>query len=163
MTEYNEENSSDTFNIDEYIPFQIVLTEMLMYRVGKPNLAAEVAAVEPLSQGESRVLSFIYAGKASSPSDLIEHLFIDKALVTRNVASLVKKGLLEVSADESDKRRKNLRVSPKGERSAKALVALMEDFALHVDSCIEKEEKQALMETLAKLNKACHSYQKKSP
>jgi len=158
MTTEDQLDQQQDFDIDKYIPFQIVLTEMLMYRVGKPNQAKDVAAVESLSQGESRILTFIYSGKASSPSDLIEHLYIDKALVTRNVNSLVKKGLLAVEQDSQDRRRKNLAVTDKGEKAALALVVRMQDFERHLDTAISAEEKQALMKTLSKLNDLCHTY-----
>ena len=113
-SEKDKQQRVTNFNIDQYIPFNVMFTEMLMFRVGRPD--KHVKAPVDVSQGECRVLTFVFLGKASSPTDLTENLSMDRALVTRNINSLEKKGLITISKDPSDKRRRLLALTEKGNK-----------------------------------------------
>lgn len=147
-----------SFDIGSYIPYQVIFSEMLMYRVGRADQHPNIASVAQISQGESRVLTFVYLGRAASPSDLTEKLSMDRALVTRNITSLEKKGLIAITKDPEDLRRKLLALTDEGGRVAVELVDLYVAFNRYLESALSKSERQALMKTLGKLNNACHEF-----
>jgi len=146
------------FDIGSYIPYQVIFSEMLMYRVGRADQHPNIASIAPVSQGESRVLTFVYLGRATSPSDLTEKLSMDRALVTRNITSLEKKGLIAIAKDPKDLRRKLLALTDEGERVAVELVDLYVAFNSYLESALTKSEKQTLLKTLGKLNNACYEF-----
>lgn len=147
-----------SFDIGSYIPYQVVFSEMLMYRVGRADQHPNITSIAPISQGESRVLSFVHLGRAASPSDLTEKLSMDRALVTRNITSLEKKGLIAITKDPKDLRRKLLALTELGERVAIELVDLYAIFNQYLESVLSKSERQTLLKTLGKLNNACHEF-----
>lgn len=146
------------FNINTYIPYQIVYTELMMYRMGKPHLHPNITALASVSQGEIRVLLFVFMGLACSPSELVEKLGIDKTLVTRNTTSLRSKGLLEMQQDLSDKRRKVFEITPKGNTLAQEIANLSMEFDQYFNDYLTKTEKKSLLSILAKLNRACQDF-----
>lgn len=145
------------FSLDDYIPYNILYTELLMYRSGRSELDSSLLDSQPLSQGEMRVLVFVYCGKARAPSDFIDSLGMDKALVTRNINSLRDKRLIDVSQDQQDKRRKVIKLTDAGSRCAIDYVNTLSQFSEYYDSAITKAEKKSLLRILAKLNAACRS------
>lgn len=145
-----------SFNLDTYIPFNILYTELMMYRSGRKDIEMALVDGKPLSQGELRVLVCIYFGKAASPSDFIEALGMDKALVTRNINSLSAKNLIVLTQDTSDKRRKLISLTSVGEEVGAEVSKILNKYNDFFDSAITKAEKKSLLKILSKLNAACH-------
>lgn len=146
------------FDIKEYLPFNIIFTEMLMYRVGRPDQHSKVKALIDISQGESRVLTFMFSGQAKSPTDLTENLNMDRSLVTRNISALEKKELITIRKDPSDKRRRLLNLTDKGNEVAIELVSVYANFNDFLNDAITANEKRTIIKILDKLNKACDQY-----
>ncbi|MGB0899990.1 MAG: MarR family winged helix-turn-helix transcriptional regulator [Psychrobium sp.] len=153
MSKQNYDDGS--FNLDTYIPFNILYTELMMYRSGRKDMETTLVDGKPLSQGELRVLVCIYFGKATSPSDFTEALGMDKALVTRNINSLSAKHLISLTQDEADKRRKLIGLTERGREVGFNITKVLSKYNDFFDSAITKAEKKSLLKILSKLNAAC--------
>lgn len=152
----SKQNYNDgSFSLDSYIPFNILYTELMMYRVGRKDMETTLVDGKPLSQGELRVLVCIYCGKAASPSDFTDALGMDKALVTRNINGLSAKGLIELTQDEQDKRRKNISLTELGIEVSVSVVKTLSQYNDFFDGAITKAEKKSLLKILSKLNAVC--------
>lgn len=153
MSKQNYDDGS--FDLDSYIPFNVLYTELMMYRVGRKDMETALVDGKPLSQGELRVLVCIYFGKAASPSDFTEALGMDKALVTRNINSLSSKHLITLTQDENDKRRKVITLTNSGREVGASVTKILSKYNDFFDSAITQTEKKSLLKILSKLNAAC--------
>lgn len=153
MSKKNYDDGS--FDLDSYIPFNVLYTELMMYRAGRKDMETALVDGKPLSQGELRVLVCIYFGKAASPSDFTEALGMDKALVTRNINSLSSKHLITLTQDANDKRRKVITLTNSGREVGASVTKILSKYNDFFDSAITQTEKKSLLKILSKLNAAC--------
>jgi DNA-binding MarR family transcriptional regulator len=82
----------------------------LMHLYRAQRLRALRDAGHELAPMEGRVLGFLHRHPGATQSEVAAHFGRDKAQVARLVAALRARGLLEVRADEADRR--NLRLHP---------------------------------------------------
>ncbi|RYE93689.1 MAG: MarR family transcriptional regulator, partial [Oxalobacteraceae bacterium] len=68
-------------------------------------------AQHDLAHMEIKVLGFFARHPGGSPSDLVAHSGRDKAQVARQIRALRERGLLDVQADELDRRSSRLSLS----------------------------------------------------
>lgn len=108
-------------------------------------------AAHDLSHMEARALGFFAARPGATQSELVQHSGRDKGQVARLIAGLRERGLLEASADATDKRSVRLQVSAAG----KALQQQVRKQARHVSAQavagLDEAECRQLLALLAKL------------
>ncbi len=146
------------FNIDSYIPYRLVFTQQLMHQVAKPESEANGTGGNALSRSEARVLAILYIGIANSPSDIADAAILDRAAVTRLIASLTNKKLTKAAKDAGDRRRKMLGLTRRGRQAAARIVGNMEKFGAYLSASLTAAEQKNLFATLDKLNAACRDY-----
>ena len=96
-----------------------------------------------LTPNEIVVLSSL--DSVSIASDIAKDSEVSKALVSRSVASLKEKQLIQVSISEVDKREQKLVLTDDGRRIAVIIDELNEDFARTAFSSLQENEKRVLM------------------
>ncbi|MBR4801010.1 MAG: winged helix-turn-helix transcriptional regulator [Clostridia bacterium] len=96
-----------------------------------------------LTPNEIVVLSSL--DSVSTASDIAKDSEVSKALVSRSVASLKEKQLIQVSISEVDKREQKLVLTDDGRRIAVIIDELNEDFARTAFSSLQENEKRVLM------------------
>lgn len=150
-------NASE-FDIYQYIPFLLVRCQHVMHQVIRPESAMAVKSAESLTQVEFRIL-FIVALKGSfSPSDIAEYTFVDRAVVTRAIASLKKKNLIFSEKSTLDQRSKVISLTSLGSEISKQSISYLKEFSDHLDQSITASEKQSLMKILDKLLASAKEY-----
>ena len=157
-TQASHVRNGPDFDIGGYIPYRLVFTQQLMHQVAKPEREANGAGGNALSRSEARVLTILYIGVANSPSDLADAAILDRAVVTRLIASLTNRKLIKTVKDTSDRRRKMLRLTQRGRQAAARIVGSMEAFGAYLNASLTAAERKNLFSILDKLNTACRSY-----
>jgi DNA-binding MarR family transcriptional regulator len=101
MPKTNDASTTRRDGIDETLLEQI---HSLMHQYRRRQYQALRDAPESVTHMESKVLSFFIGHPGAKPSDLAAHSGRDKGQLTRLIAGLRERGLLEAVADESDRR-----------------------------------------------------------
>jgi len=103
------------------MPDDFDLERMLSYRISKLYHRSYAAAAKDiagrgLALREWRVMALVGPKRKMRASDLVDGSLMDKASVSRAVATLVERGLLTTEADPSDGRVQRLSLTPAGRR-----------------------------------------------
>jgi DNA-binding MarR family transcriptional regulator len=80
-----------------------------------------------LSLSEWRILAIVGAEQPIYASAIAERGLLEKSRISRLVARLTERGLLESRADETDTRRQWLRLTPEGERTFQEIARISLD------------------------------------
>lgn len=105
------------------------LTELLGYRLNRLSVAIgqraalDAGAIAGLTLPEYRVTVALMSRGPLGVAGLQQAMLIDKAWISRTLASLSRKGLVESFDDPTDGRRTTFRLSRDGRRAASALIA----------------------------------------
>jgi DNA-binding MarR family transcriptional regulator len=99
-----------SFDIEQSLTFRI----SSLYGVLSAGTIQELSGTYGLAFREWRVMAILAKHEPLSASDLVARSPMDKASVSRAVASLVRRSLVVVAQGEADARVKVLRLSPDG-------------------------------------------------
>jgi len=101
----------------------------------------------------------LLASKGSmAPSAIADEYGFDRAVVTRALSALVKKALLTNERDKNNQRSKVATLTTLGEEYAGIEFSVLEKYGSHLDSALDKEEKDTLFKLLEKLLDANKTY-----
>lgn len=103
---------------------------------------------------EWRVIANLGRQPEMSANEVVERSAMDKVTVSRAVAALEQKGLLQRSRDAGDKRKSQLRLSPRGEAVYAEIVPLALGFERDLLARLTPEERAVLERVIAKLTEA---------
>ncbi len=103
---------------------------------------------------EWRVIANLGRQPEMSANEVVERSAMDKVTVSRAVAALEQKGLLQRSRDAGDKRKSQLRLSPRGEAVYAEIVPLALGFERDLLARLTPEERAVLERVIAKLTDA---------
>ncbi len=144
-------NGAKAFDIHTYIPFRLVVAQTKMHASLRPESAEGARAIAELSQTEFRILVLLASKGPMQPSAVAEEYGFDRAMVTRALSSLAKKGLLTNERQESNQRSKIAVLTEKGREYAQVEFSVLEHYGQHLDKALNKGEKAKLFEILDKL------------
>lgn len=116
-------------------------------------------ALEPLGIGvpEWRLLAFLAVKGSSSAAAMNAEMWMDKAQISRALATLVERGLVRREADPTHHKRQLLRLSTAGRRlHAKAMAAARAQQA-QLLLALTPQERAGLFSALAKLRRLAES------
>lgn len=139
------------FEWEAYIPFQLVRTQLWMHRILRPESSPSVRAIADVSKAESRVILVVAFNREITPSEISDNIGLDRATVTRAIASLASKELIVTTMLPSDQRSKCVHITTKGKLLCDELIALMRSFDDHLNSVLDMSEKDSLIQILEKL------------
>lgn len=150
---------SSEFDLEAYIPYSLVRTQLWMHRVLQPERAASVREIANISQTESRVIQLVAQNQPITPSQVADKMGFDRAVVTRSINTLAAKHLVDLTPNIDDQRSKSLTLTSIGAQLCDALTSVMEDFSEHLNTLLSEKEKATLLKTLDKLLQGTLDYQ----
>ena len=140
------EHDSSSLVLSEFLPYRIVVLGHLISR-----RLARAYADENITIPEWRVLAVISQADAMAARDVVAKTPLDKMAVSRAVASLEEKALVERQSDPTDKRVAELRLSAEGRALFARVAGLAMDYEARLLATLAPDEQQALLAILAKL------------
>lgn len=108
----------------------------------------EIVKEEGLSFGIHPLLIKIYKNEGINQEKLAEIFHLNESTITRNLRKLEDKGFIE---RKKEKRKKIIKVTPKGKRSAQKVMDYDEKWDEKIKENITEEEYNNLMKTLEKI------------
>ena len=151
-------NYSCDFDIDSYIPYRLVQTQLWMHSVINPENTPDAQAIAVLSKTEFRVITLIALKGPIAPSDIAANVGLDRAVATRCLSSLRRKGLIVTHRSEIDQRSKSASLTQTGVNFCDQVIPIMQNFGRYLDDALTSTEKEALLNILGKLLASSHSY-----
>ena len=121
-------------------------SSFVTYRLAKlqSQLNAQGTAIlkekSGLSLVEWRVIQVIRMFDKPSPSQIAEHVQMDKGQLSRKIKGMIKKGLLKSQRDDDDKRIQKLELTEIARDINKQLVPIMEQRQHHLLADVTPEE-----------------------
>lgn len=132
---------------EDHIPHHVLLLAKMLDRETSRQLQAEF----DLKLAEWRVLAFACSKGPASAADVCAAFEVDRAEVSRAVASLQDSGLIERTADGENRRRLILVPTEQGQNLFQAARARRQDYFHEVMSTLDDSERRALAASLRKL------------
>ncbi len=150
-SDYVNEPFETSFDLDDYIPYRILKTQLWMHRAIQYEKLPRVKAIASISKTEVRIIMMVVKHQGVTPSQIAEVLGFDRAIVTRTISSLAKKDLILTKASNSDQRSKALFLTARGADLCSELIKVFEDFTQKIENVLEPNEKETLVSILNKL------------
>jgi DNA-binding MarR family transcriptional regulator len=139
------------------VPNSFELEKRLTYRVSKLYSALarnwrHVGDTHDLPLREWRVLAAVAEAEQLSASDLVESSPLDKASVSRAVATLTKRGLISSRRDPDDRRVRVLALTASGRRVYERVAPLSAERHGALLAVLTRSEQRTLEQLLDRLN-----------
>ena len=132
---------------EDHLPHHVLLLAKMLDRETARQLQAEF----DLKLAEWRVLAFACSKGPASAADVCAAFEVDRAEVSRAVASLQRTGLIERTADGENRRRLFLMPTMPGRQLFEAARARRQDYFHAVMLSLDESERHALAASLRKL------------
>jgi DNA-binding MarR family transcriptional regulator len=128
---------------------EAVHTVMHLFRARQFRALKE--GVQDLSHMEAKVLGFFTAHPGATQSELVQHSGRDKGQIARLIAGLRERGLLDASADASDRRSVRLEVSATGKAQQAAVRKQAQLVSAQALQGLDEAERQQLLSLLSRV------------
>lgn len=126
-----------TLELEHFLPYRLsVLTQLV-----SESLHDLYAGPFQLTVTQWRVMAALGRFAPLTASDVGQRIVMDKVAVSRAVAGLMKRGLVERATDRSDRRRASLRLSARGRAMHAKIVPLALDYEARLYESLSKEER----------------------
>jgi DNA-binding MarR family transcriptional regulator len=125
--------------LEKFLPYRLsILTQLV-----SESLHDLYAGPYDLSVTQWRVMAALGRFAPLTASDVGQRIVMDKVAVSRAVAALLKRGLIERATDRADRRRAPLRLSARGRAIHARVVPLALDYESRLCEALSAEEKRA--------------------
>lgn len=104
-----------------------------------------------IGSGQYPFLLNLYRSEGITQEELTERLKLDKATTARAIKKLEDEGYVERVKKETDRRVYNLKLTEKAKEIEEDVYSIMNEWESKVESCLNKEEAEKLVELLEKL------------
>lgn len=141
------QDPGDDFSLGSFLPYRLSVTTNRISRA----FAARYSARFGLSIPEWRVLAVLGSFAPLSSNEICERTAMDKAKVSRAVALLTGKGLVDRAAHPDDQRLLRLSLSAEGQRTFEAVVPIAEQLEAELTADLSEKEKAMLHRCLDRL------------
>ncbi len=146
---------SDVFSLEEFLPYRL----SILSNTVSGTIAKVYAAKFDMNIPQWRVMAVLAEYPGISADEVCVKTEIDKATISRAVATLLKRGNLERKFAAEDRRRSILQLSRKGRRVYDEVIPLARDYERRLLSVFNKQERTALGGLLNKLMGQARSLQ----
>ncbi len=126
--------------LEKFLPYRLSVLAQLV----SESLHDLYAGPYGLSVTQWRVMAALGRFAPLTASDVGQRIVMDKVAVSRAVAGLMKRGLVERSADLDDRRRASLHLTPKGRAMHADIVPLALKYEAELYQALSAEERQTL-------------------
>lgn len=138
------------FSLSDFLPYRLSVTTNRISRAFAERYSARFG----LSIPEWRVLAVLGSFAPLSSNEICERTAMDKAKVSRAVAQLARKGLLDREPHPGDQRLLRLSLSARGRATFEAVVPIAERLEAELTAELSAEERAVLDRCLEKLGAA---------
>ncbi len=138
----------------------IQLSAFLTYRVSRlhSKLNAQASKIlgelVGLSLNQWRMMAFIGSAKTLTATELVAYTAMDKGLISRNVKTLINKGLVTSSVRKNDNRWQVLSLTPEGQAIYDVALPVMRRRQNHLQKGLSREEIGTFRKVMAALEEA---------
>jgi DNA-binding MarR family transcriptional regulator len=131
---------AQALELEKFLPYRLSVLAQLV----SESLHDLYAGPFELSVTQWRVMAALGRFAPLTASDVGQRIVMDKVAVSRAVASLMKRGLVERATDLGDRRRASLRLTEKGRTVHAQIVPLALKYEADLYQTLSAEERQAL-------------------
>lgn len=124
--------------LENFLPYRLSVMAQLV----SESLHDLYAGPFDLTVTQWRVMAALGRFAPLTASDVGKRIVMDKVAVSRAVAGLMKRGLVERATDRTDRRRGLLRLSAKGRTMHARIVPLALDYEAQLYKALSAEERQ---------------------
>ena len=135
---------SSSFDLESFLPYRLSVTTNRVSRA----FAAQYEQEFGISIPEWRAIAVLGAFAPLSSNEICERTAMDKAKVSRAVATLLKRGLIEREAHETDQRLIQLTLSKSGRKIYEAIIPRARAIEAEVTKGLSKSDIAALHRVL---------------
>ena len=151
MPRAGRKQNADTFELDSFLPYRL----SLLSNTVSQGISASYRKRFDLSVTEWRVIAILGRYPGLTASEVMERGAMDKVAVSRAVAGLLERGLLERRAQEDDRRRRPLQLTTgKGRPLYEEVVPKALDYERRLLATLGQAERTALFGLVDKLQAA---------
>jgi DNA-binding MarR family transcriptional regulator len=127
-----------TLELESFLPYRLSVLAQLV----SESLHDLYAGPFELTVTQWRVMAALGRFAPLTASDVGQRIVMDKVAVSRAVAGLMKRGLVERATDRSDRRRASLRLSARGRAMHARIVPLALDYEARLHEILSPEERR---------------------
>jgi Transcriptional regulators len=131
---------AQALELEKFLPYRLSVLAQLV----SESLHDLYAGPFDLSVTQWRVMAALGRFAPLSASDVGQRIVMDKVAVSRAVASLMNRGLVERATDLDDRRRASLRLTPKGRTMHAKIVPIALKYEAELYEALSAEERQTL-------------------
>ena len=132
-------NALQALELENFLPYRLSVLAQLV----SESLHDLYAEPFGLSVTQWRVMAALGRFAPLTASDVGQRIVMDKVAVSRAVAGLMKRGLVERATDRNDRRRASLRLSARGRAMHARIVPLALDYEARLYEALASGERQA--------------------
>ena len=126
--------------LEKFLPYRLSVLAQLV----SESLHDLYAGPFDLSVTQWRVMAALGRFAPLTASDVGQRIVMDKVAVSRAVASLMKRGLVERATDQDDRRRASLLLTPEGRAVHGQIVPLALKYEAELYEALSAEERETL-------------------
>lgn len=131
---------AQALELEKFLPYRLSVLAQLV----SESLHDLYAGPFELSVTQWRVMAALGRFAPLTASDVGQRIVMDKVAVSRAVASLMKRGLVERATDLDDRRRASLRLTEKGRTVHAQIVPMALKYEADLYQALSADERQAL-------------------
>ena len=132
-------NSAQALELENFLPYRL----SILAQIVSESLHDLYAGPFDLTVAQWRVMAALGRFAPLTASDVGQRIVMDKVAVSRAVAGLAKRGLVERATDRSDRRRASLRLSARGRAMHARIVPLALDYEGRLYAALSAEERRS--------------------
>ncbi|MDH5411418.1 MAG: MarR family transcriptional regulator [Alphaproteobacteria bacterium] len=137
----------DRLELDGFIPYRLSVMQQEVSRA----IAAVYAEKHGLMRHDWRVMAVLGSNRALSANEVCQSTNMDKVQVSRAIARLKKRGLVDQLQDSTDRRRSSLRLTARGEAIYRDIVPAARARETELLSVLSATESTQLDNLIGKL------------
>lgn len=138
--------TGENMGLDDRVPFLLSRTSYLIKKHILSTLAGQ--GLDGLTGEEMAILGRVHETPGLSQSEISNRTIKDKTTVSRLIAGMERKNLIERRRDAADKRVFHIHLTEKGEMFAVALFDLMDRVTEDITAEISNEDLETTLKTL---------------
>src|SRR5262249_39761967 len=130
--------TAQALELEKFLPYRLSVLAQLV----SESLHDLYAGPFGLSVTQWRVMAALGRFAPLTASDVGQRIVMDKVAVSRAVAALMERGLVERATDRDDRRRASLRLSARGRAMHGRIVPLALEYESRLSEALSAEEKR---------------------
>ncbi|MFZ5781511.1 MAG: MarR family winged helix-turn-helix transcriptional regulator [Pseudomonadota bacterium] len=140
-------DATQALELEKFLPYRL----SILAQIVSESLHDLYAGPFGLSVTQWRVMAALGRFAPLTASDVGQRIVMDKVAVSRAVAGLLQRGLVERAADRNDRRRASLRLSSRGRAMHARIVPIALEYESRLYEALAGDERPAFDELIERL------------